>query len=113
VRSTTPTRNKSRSASQRRGDQSTARVNRAQLRAMEARSVAAPPEAFARPGDFEDSMEVSPSGTAVVSRRRPIARVKVLSRAEEYAYIRADMRRLIITASALLVVMIVLLFILE
>jgi hypothetical protein len=113
VRSTTPTRNKNRSASQRRGDQSTARVSRAQLRAMEARSVAMPPEAFARPGDFEDAMDISPSGTVVVSRRRPVARVKVLSREDEYAYIRADMRRLIITASILLVVMIVLLFVLE
>jgi hypothetical protein len=36
-----------------------------------------------------------------------------LSRAEEYAYIRADLRRLLTIAAALLAVMIVLLYIVE
>jgi hypothetical protein len=37
----------------------------------------------------------------------------VLTRAQEYAFIKADMRRLIIIASSLFVLMIVLLFILD
>lgn len=80
---------------------------------MEARSISTTPEALVRPSEFEESVNVSAGGAGVLSRRRPIARPKVLSRSDEYAYIKADMRRLIVTASILFVVMIILLFILD
>ena len=47
------------------------------------------------------------------ARTRAVARPIVLSREEEYQYIRGDMRRLLITASGLLVFMVVLLFFIE
>ena len=43
---------------------------------------------------------------------RPMARPIVLSREEEYRYIRSDLRRLVFTAGSLLAVMIVLLVVL-
>jgi hypothetical protein len=45
--------------------------------------------------------------------RAPVVRAKVLTHGEEYAYIRADMRRLIVIASALFVLMVVLLFVID
>jgi hypothetical protein len=83
---------------------------------MEARSSATPSGAFSRPVEVDTDMEsggVFAKGAAALSRRRPVARPKVLSREQEYAFIKADMRRLVITASALFVLMIVLLFILD
>jgi hypothetical protein len=80
---------------------------------MEARSISTTPEAFSRPTDVEDAVVVSGAGSGAISRRRPVARPRVLTRSEEYAYIKADMRRLIITASVLFVVMIILLFVLD
>ncbi len=52
-------------------------------------------------------------GTAARSRRKPVQRVFLLSRAQELAFIRSDLRRLILIASVLLVVMLVMLFILD
>ena len=49
------------------------------------------------------------TGTRVRAVARPIA----LSRQQEYRFIRSDMRRMILTASALIVLMIVLLFLVE
>jgi hypothetical protein len=42
-----------------------------------------------------------------------VARIVPLSRAEEYRYIRSDLRRLLITAGSLLAVMLVLLVVIE
>jgi hypothetical protein len=42
-----------------------------------------------------------------------MARPAVLTREQEYQYIRADMRRLIITAGSLLLLMVLLLFLIE
>lgn len=112
MRSTTSGKSKNRTA-QRRTESAERRVNRAQVRAMEARAVSTTPDAYVRPAAVEDAVVVSGGGSAAITRRRPIARPKVLSRTDEYAYIKADMRRLIITASILFVVMIVLLFILD
>ena len=46
-------------------------------------------------------------------RGRVVARPVAISREEEYAYIRADLNRLLVTAGALLVLMIALLFLIE
>lgn len=56
--------------------------------------------------------EVAPEARRVVMRR-PMARPAVLTREQEYQYIRADMRRLIITAGSLLLLMVLLLFLIE
>lgn len=49
-----------------------------------------------------------------VSRRAPSQQVNyVLPREVEYGYIRADLRRLILTAAVLMVLMLVLLFLLD
>lgn len=63
--------------------------------------------------------EVDPSGTAPLSRRavaatrRVIARPVVLTREQEYRFIRTDLRRLVLTSGVLFVFMIILLFIVE
>jgi hypothetical protein len=83
---------------------------------MEARNATTHPESFSSPDDFEvtaDPMVTRTATTAVLRQRRPVARPRVLTRAQEYAFIKADMRRLIIIASSLFVLMIVLLFILD
>jgi len=50
-----------------------------------------------------------PTGTRVRAVARPIA----LTRQQEYRFIRNDMRRMILTASALILLMIALLFVVE
>jgi len=80
---------------------------------MEARSAAPPAAVTPRPADIGAEVGVPPSSAAAGTRRRPVARPQLLTRAQEYAYIRGDMRRLIIIAGALLVLMIVLLFFLD
>jgi hypothetical protein len=83
---------------------------------MEARSAITHPEAFSSPENFEMSVDPVAARTAAavtLTRRRAVARPRVLTRAQEYAFIKADMRRLIIIASSLFVLMIVLLFILD
>lgn len=94
-----------------RPSRSAARANRAQVRAMQARA------ASARAPQFSDSEDAPPlptlGGTAVAGRGRPVVRQAFLTRKQEYAYIRGDIRRLIITAGGLFVLMIVLLFILD
>ncbi|MGH2535672.1 MAG: hypothetical protein ACRDJW_25750 [Thermomicrobiales bacterium] len=45
--------------------------------------------------------------------RRPSVRARVMNREDEYRYIRDDMIRLVLTASVLLVLMLVVLFIVE
>jgi len=79
---------------------------------MEARESSAPSGFSVR----EDTLaSTTLASTAVISttRKRILARPVVLSRAQEYAFIRADMRRLGLTAGALFVVMVVLLFIVD
>lgn len=50
---------------------------------------------------------------AVKPRARAAARTVVMSREQEYSFIHADLRRLLLTAGALLLLMLVLLFIIE
>ena len=92
------------------------KLNRAQLQAMEIRKAATVVEE-----------EHGGTGTAIIdldapktkrtgsSRliKRPVAKPVLLTRAQEFRYVRADLRRLAITASSLFAVMIVLLFIVE
>jgi hypothetical protein len=98
----------------------TRRPNRAQRRAQEVRlaesSVPAPidmtvaldQEELARTADTAPAVAKSRA-----NRRQAQAVTYVLPRDVEYGYIRSDLRRLIITASALLIVMFVLLFLLD
>lgn len=84
---------------------------------MEARAASSRVEQFSLDERADDFAEIAAQrgGAAAMTaaRRRPVARPMFISRAQEYAFIRADMRRLIITAALLFVVMIVLLFILD
>ncbi len=93
------------------------RLNRAQLQAMEIRKAATVIEE-ANGGSGTAILDVEP--VAVTRRagssrlmKKPIARPVTLTRTEEYRYVRADLKRLAITATALFAVMIVLLFIVE
>ena len=106
----------------RRGGKAAARQpNRAQIRAMEARAEATrAARAAARTGDL--AAPTREEGTPVAAARardtprgrgRVVARPVAISREEEYAYIRADLNRLLVTAGALLVLMIALLFLIE
>lgn len=54
----------------------------------------------------------SPATRRYAARRRPVPQAFVLTRDQEFAFIRADLRRMLITASTLLVIMLALLFIL-
>ena len=107
-------RSQNKPTSRSRGSQQAGRVNRAQVRAMQARAAAAPTDlasddvgpATATPGASRQSV-------ASASRRRPVARPVVLSRDEEYAFIKQDMRRLAVIAGVLFLLMLVLLFIID
>ena len=94
--------------------------NRAQLRAVEARSRAAADAetAIATAESAADARRTTTHGSmrgeAVGrTRARAVARPVVLTRQEEYHYIRGDLHRLLITAGALLLLMLVLLLILR
>jgi hypothetical protein len=98
--------------------QTEGKTNRAQLQAMEIR------EAETRAGTAEvitnpDVSDGFVAGAIAASRRpmatakRAIARPIVLTKEQEYRFIRADLRRLATTAGALFVVMIVLLFVVD
>ncbi len=92
-----------RSASQARKNARTgARANRSQLRAMEVRSV-----------ETGHTSQVASVATTRTGRPRLVARSVVLSKAAEMRYQRNDLRRLLYTAGALFVLMIVLLVILD
>ena len=58
-----------------------------------------------------------PAGAAirrsVAASKRTIARPVVLSKVQEYRFIRADLRRLLLTAGTLFVIMIALLFVVD
>ena len=105
----------------RRGGKGAARQpNRAQIRAMEARAEATrAARAAARTGDLAAPTREEGAPVAARVRDTPrgrgrvVARPVAISREEEYAYIRADLNRLLVTAGALLVLMIALLFLVE
>ena len=84
---------------------------------MEARAAATPlvpaagPDAFAP--DATGPIETARPRDPASRRPRPVARATTLTRAEEYGYIRSDLNRLLVTATALLALMIVLLVVLE
>lgn len=93
------------------------RMNRAQLQAMEIRSAATVVEQHAG-GTGAAILETAEpaatrrTGTPRVARKQ-VARPVLLTRAQEFQYVRADLKRLAITAGALLAVMIVVLFVVE
>ena len=108
------------SARQRRAERAAqSKLNRAQLRAMEVRRA----ETLApEPEDLTASAAADGTGvvaatmrtrTAASMSRRVIARPVALTKQQEYAFIRTDLRRLAITAGLLFVMMVVLLFIVE
>jgi hypothetical protein len=57
--------------------------------------------------------QISGAGVAAVGRKKQAVRQIYLTREQEYAFIRADMRRLLLTAGGLFVLMIALLFVLD
>jgi hypothetical protein len=86
----------------------TNRPNRAQLRAMEVRRSETAPSVGAT--------AITPSGAVAVNRRtvnRAVARPLGLTRAQEMAYVRSDLRRLLYIAGGLFVLMIALLLLLD
>lgn len=97
---------------------STARKpNRAQQKAAEVR--AAETRADVQQAIETGTLETEPVKTTARTRARqrkvqqPAQRVSHLSRAQEYAFIRSDFRRLLITAGTLLALMLVVLFVVE
>lgn len=83
-------------------------LNRAQLKALAAQQAMtnAPARSIATSGDAAaDTLGLS---SIPISRRRP-----VLTREQEYAYIRADLIRLVIVAALLLIVLIGVLLLLD
>lgn len=107
--------------SRRTGKSAGRSVNRAQVQAMEARTqriLSGPSQGTRNAAAVQETPMAATSRTTGVrstarARNRAVARPMPLTRTEEYSYIRADLRRLLVTAGALLVVMIVLLFIFE
>lgn len=105
---------------QRRADRAAqSKLNRAQLRAMEIRAAEtlAPEEEDVLAAGVVDAggaaaATLQPRRAASMSRR-VIARPIVLSKEQEYRFIRSDLHRLGITAGLLFVVMIVLLVVVE
>ena len=89
---------------------STQRPNRAQIQAMEARSVATSSTPVETP---RAGAAVSAPARGRAAARRQVNRVYTLSREAEYAYVRSDMRRLFIIAAGLFALMFVLLFIID
>ncbi|HEU0114260.1 MAG TPA: hypothetical protein VFQ80_06275 [Thermomicrobiales bacterium] len=99
------------------GNRAARKPTRAQLRAMEARNAAiaprteatAPAPATARlPPTRRQARTQTASGWM-----RGGARSVTLTRAQEYAYIMGDLRRLLIVGGVLLVIMLALLFVIE
>lgn len=107
-------------ARQRRAERvAQAKLNRAQLRAMEVRAAETrtPDVEPVAVSEYVDVGGAAPADSlprrAATAGRRVIARPMVLTKEQEYRFIRSDLRRLGITAVALFVLMIVLLFIVE
>jgi hypothetical protein len=85
--------------------------NRASSRPQQAAAVAAP--ALSGYGSVVATAEPQRGVLPARTRGRTAPKVYALSREQEYAYIREDMRRLLIIAAILLVLMIALLFMIE
>ena len=66
-----------------------------------------------RTGDITAGADVSRVRRSGGERAQAAARPFALSRSEEYRYIRADLRRLLITAGSLLALMLVLLVVVD
>lgn len=85
---------------------------------MEARARTAPPvdvaPPVARPVAAE-AVVAAPSARRgrTTAQAKPVERPTALTRAEEYRYIRSDLRRLLVTAGVLLLVMLLLLLVIE
>lgn len=92
-------------------------LNRSRLRAMEIRAAETAREIDIPAGVTEDPFVPSGPGAAVrrsvAASKRTIARPVSLTKAQEYRFIRTDLRRLLYTAAVLFVLMIVLLFIFD
>jgi hypothetical protein len=108
------------SDAQKRTRQTNRKQNRAQRKAQEIRraesSVPAPLDltvAVAQEEIVPVEVTAPAQASRRVSRNKTQAVTYVLPREVEYTYIESDLRRLIITAGALLVLMIVLLFLLD
>ena len=92
------------------------KVNRAQKKAMEVRtaeSVAVQPVIQQSSPDADNPVSRFKTRTRRRSANPVAAKPVLLTRAQEYAFIHSDFRRLLITAGSLLTVMLVLLFIVE
>jgi len=91
------------------------KLTKAQLQAMEIRAAESVPALDADQSTLEVAAGVdAPATTRRRSAlKRPVNRPIILTKEQEYAYIKADMRRLLITAGSLLAVMIVLLYVVE
>jgi len=93
------------------------KLNRAQLQAMEVRAaetLTPDAQATALAGiDEGGAAALSVPRRTVMATRRAIARPIVLTKEQEYRFIRTDLRRLVITAGSLLVLMLLLLLIVE
>lgn len=92
------------------------KLNRAQIQAMEIRSAATVVEQHdggTGAAFIETTTETPRRGSGVKAVKRPVAKPVLLTRAQEYAYVRSDLRRLVVTAGSLFAIMIVLLFLVE
>lgn len=88
---------------------------RARLQAAEARAArtVVVPVAGEEPEEGPVSPERPAGRVAAARRHRTGARTVTLTRAQEYAFIQGDLRRLLVTAGALLALMLVLLVLVE
>ena len=95
----------------------TRKPNRAQQKAAEVRASETRADVQQAIATGTLQTEQAPATARIRARQRksqqPVQRVAHLSRPQEYAYIRSDFRRLLITASALLVLLLVVLFVVE
>jgi hypothetical protein len=107
------------SARQRRAERAAqSKLNRAQLRAMEVRSSETVYDEHAGEVptavmDVEAATDVALPRRAIAATRRAVARPLALTKEQEYQFIRLDLRRLVIIAGSLFVVMIALLFVVD
>ncbi|CAN5604997.1 hypothetical protein BH23CHL5_BH23CHL5_22830 [soil metagenome] len=99
--------------SERRRSTTSRKVNRAQRKAMDVRAAesnaAAENQQNVVADPHPDESTVRPTRKRNRATRAPSVKVAPLSRSKEYAFIRADFRRLLVTASSLLALMLVLL----
>lgn len=106
-------KNRATVAAAKRAERTESRAQRQQLRAMEARAAKTGTAPTAVVDDELEFVEVGGTGAAVMRRGKPaLVKPVVLTRMQEYAYIRSDLRRLVIVAAGLFVLMLILLFVL-